>query len=348
MIMIYGQGMETLAIAFKHLRLLIYIYIGGKTEINEPLLVNRDDLKEYNGEPCKLVMQSWFGDYAGVFPLPWSDKITPIFLGFHLNKINGTRERFLKEKIYEKMIPYQPIGCRDRSTAEFLKSCGLDAYFSGCMTLTFDKREVEPQNGKIFAVDLTRKAYKNLPDFIKNEADTSITHFYYWNEYPVSKKGAFEFEQAAQNILNRYKNEAKLVITSKIHVAMPCLAMGIPVIFINEDVKNERFDVLQGLIPMYTPDEIDEIDWNPKVPEHIETIKKAIKENAVATILNSSDKKEKLETLKKITENLTPIRVSKEEKFLDKIFSFKRKGKHKILCIFGIKLKLKNKKCCKK
>ena len=274
------------------------IYRKAKIDVNEVLLLNRDDINSYNGEPCKLVMQAWFGDYAQVFPLPWSEKITPIFIGFHLNKINNTRERFIKEKIYCHMIPYQPIGCRDRSTADFLKKCGLDTYFSGCLTLTFDKREVEPRNGKIFIVDLTQKAFKKLPQKIKDIGDFSITHFYYWNEYPVTEKGAREFENTARKILERYKNEAKLVITSKIHVAMPCIAMGIPVIFINEDINNERFDVLRGIIPIYTPNTIKSINWNPK-PVNIDELKRSIIDNAIAMINNSPDKLEKLNLLKK-------------------------------------------------
>ena len=282
------------------------IYKKANIDIKQLLLVNRDDLKTYDGEACKLVMQSWFGDYAGIFPLPWSEKIIPIFLGFHLSKINNTRERFLREKIYENMVPYQPIGCRDRSTAEFLSTCGLKTYFSGCMTLTFDKRIQEPKNGKVFIVDLTTESYNNLPEHIKQMGDTSITHFYYWNEYPVTEKGAQEFEKTARNILDRYRHEARLVITSKIHVAMPCIAIGIPVIFINEDVNNERFDVLQGLLPIYKPSDMNLVNWNP-APINIDDLKKAIIENAIATILDTKDKNEKRNHLIAITDRLKPI-----------------------------------------
>ena len=275
----------------------------------ELLTVHRDDIGIYDGQPVKLVMQSWFGDYAGVFPLPWSSRITPVFIGFHLNTINETRQRFRRENIHEMMKPYQPIGCRDRNTRDFLIECGLDAYFSGCMTLTFDKRESSPVQGKIFIVDLTEKTKSAMPDELMAKADHSITHFYYWNEYPVTEKGAVEFEQEARHILKRYREEAALVITSKIHVAMPCVAMGIPVVFIHEEAdSNERFDVLQGILPLYTPDDIPYIDWDVQ-PVNIDELKQAIIRNAHAQITNSPKARQTREELDLITKKLNAISI---------------------------------------
>ena len=300
------------------------IYQKAGINVNDILLVNRDDLNIYDGEECQLVMNAWFGNYAGIFPLPWSDKVKPIFLGFHLNTINNSRQRFLKEKIFEKMMPYQPIGCRDRNTANFLKECGLNTYFSGCITLTFDKRKQEPENGKIFIIDLTKQAYENLPLEIKEKADMSITHFYYWNEYPVTVNGAKEFEQEARKILKRYEKEASLVITSKIHVAMPYIAMGIPVIFINEDIANERFDVLRGLIPMYETKHMHFVDWNPK-PANIESLKAAIINNAISAI-KGQDQTKSIEKLNNITSSLIPI------DYLPKNTFFQTSKKGNFLC----------------
>ncbi len=273
-------------------------------------LINRDDIRTYRGgggTRYVLPMQAWFADYAGVFPLPWSDEIEPVFIGFHLNTIHHTRERFIREKIHEKMKAFEPIGCRDRSTCDFLRSLGVNAYFSGCMTLTFDKREKEPVNGKIFLVDPTRKTLKKLPHWIREQADTSITHFYYWNQYPVTLQGAQDFENEARHILQRYKNEARLVITSKIHAAMPCVAMGIPVIFIHEEADNVRFDVLDGILPRYTPKDMPFIDWNPKAAD-ISELKQALIANALDRLLQKEDK-QAIETLNRLTARLKPIKA---------------------------------------
>ncbi len=269
------------------------------------LRVNRDELPAYDGEKCKLIMQSWFGYTNGTFPLPWSDKITPIFLGFHISSGNHGREHFINANVQEKMKPFQPIGCRDRNTRDFLRGFGLDAYFSGCMTLTLDKREVEPENGKIFIVDLNKRTLKHLPKRIRKRGDFSITHLYKFNKYPISESDAEIFENKAREILNRYKNEAKLVITSRIHVAMPCVAMGIPVVFITDRPYDERFDVLRGILPVYSYHDMMWVNWNPTAVD-ITELKQAIIDNAIAQITGKGaiESRRKLEG---ITGSLKPI-----------------------------------------
>ena len=325
------------------------------------LKINRDEIPFYNGDKCILPMQAWFGNYAGTFPLPWSSQIEPVFIGFHLNKGWQTRERFLREKIQERMEPFQPIGCRDRNTRDFLISLGLDAYFSGCMTLTFPKRESNPENGKIFVVDITDTTKNILPEHIKQQADYSITHFYYYNQYPVTEEGALLFENQARKILARYKNEAKLVITSKIHCAMPCIAMGIPVIFIHEENNvNERFDVLKGIVPLYSPYEPYEIDWNPAAV-NIDDLKIAIKENAFFRIskaaekfglplnktYNSSDEKQIRDNMETITNKLISQVEVKKFKTVNEI---KKKCPFKkffisLIPFTKLRRKLRNKYC---
>jgi hypothetical protein len=64
---------------------------------------------------------------------------------------------------------------------------------------------------------------------------------------------------------------------------MPCAAMGIPVIFITDAPLNERFDVLQGILPIYHYRRVKYIDWNPK-PADIDNLKNAITANAIDRI----------------------------------------------------------------
>lgn len=282
----------------------IYHRAGIKPE--DLLLINRDDLPEYDGPAAKLVMQGWFGNTSGTFPLPWSEKITPIFLGFHISENNNSREMFLEKKIQANFANLTSIGCRDRNTMRFLQGFGLDAYFSSCLTLTFDEREKEPENGKIFVVDLQPKTMQKLPEKIRKIADFSITHLYKFPKYPITAKDAAEFEDAARKILQRYKDEAKLVITSRIHVAMPCIAMGIPVVFISDHVSDSRFDVLSGIIPVYSYKDMKYVKWNPKAPK-ITKLKTAIINNAIAQITNTNTQ-EARKALFKITKKMYPIR----------------------------------------
>ncbi|HEY0092602.1 MAG TPA: polysaccharide pyruvyl transferase family protein, partial [Flavobacterium sp.] len=79
---------------------------------------------------------------------------------------------------------------------------------------------------------------------------------------PSAKKYSHEEKFAmAEDLLNKYAR-AKLVITSRIHCALPCLAMGTPVIFVNgfdSFVDSCRFD---GILDLF-----NRIDVNTKTGE---------------------------------------------------------------------------------
>ena len=55
----------------------------------------------------------------------------------------------------------------------------------------------------------------------------------------------------AQNLLDRIA-QAKLVITSRLHTAMPCLAFDTPVIFLHNDLNDVRFTGLLKFLKAYT------------------------------------------------------------------------------------------------
>lgn len=287
-----------------------------KAGIGNVGIVNRDEVSGYDGCRTKLVMQGWFADYAGVRHFPLSANITPVFIGFHLNVIKRTRERFIINGYAESLKPYQPVGCRDRDTAGFLRRIGVDAYFSGCMTLTFDKRKSPPSDGgKVFIVDLDKKSLSKVPEDILKRADSSVSHKYFFKKHPISREEADDFENRARLILERYKNEASLVITSKIHVAMPCIAMGIPVVFISDDVYNERFDVLKGIIPLYSYKDAKYVDWNPQAAD-IGELKNAIIENAIAQIRGTASNGKTVEKLNAITSKLEYIPTTTRVRWL--------------------------------
>lgn len=298
---------------------------------SQPLsLVVRDKLWAYDGEPCILPMQGWFGERHGIFHLPWPEMIRPVFIGFHLNSGRAMRERFKKDGLREKMLNYAPIGCRDRSTAQFLGSLGVEAYFSGCMTLTFDKRTIEPKDGgQVFIVDLDESAIKKLPKEIIRRARFDITHDYLFSGPDVTIEEAMVFEEKARKILDIYRREAGLVITKRIHVAMPCIAMGIPVIFINRHPNNIRFDVLQGIVPVYSINEMRFIDWNPK-PVDIDELKRSMLDNAKTQLRWAANNRSGLDrsavsALSRHTDSLRPlcfnVAMRRRRRFFDAIAS---------------------------
>jgi hypothetical protein len=122
-------------------------FLGNKADI----YLNREQLNQYTGEQVALIMNGWFTHHPKNWP-PSKD-ILPFFISFHLNVL--AQEHFLNTpQIVEYLKQYAPIGCRDRKTAEVLNAKGIEAYFSGCLTLTLGETYANPQKErKVYFVD---------------------------------------------------------------------------------------------------------------------------------------------------------------------------------------------------
>ncbi|APY12399.1 hypothetical protein BWZ22_14720 [Seonamhaeicola sp. S2-3] len=249
------------------------------------MLLNRERLADYKGEKIKLIMNGWFTH--NIHNWVPSEDIDPIFVSFHMN--NTAAPSMLNDKGIAYLKKHQPIGCRDQFTADTLKAKGIDAFFTGCLTLTLDSYKVDdsertdniyivdplysyPRPEKIFynlkatvrnilngsAFQLSKKN-KHLKKFID---DNLLNSAEFINQEPPSNTYTDEQKfEMAETLLKKYAR-AKLVITSRIHCALPCLALGTPVIFINgfdSFVDSCRFD---GILELF-----NRIDINSKTGE---------------------------------------------------------------------------------
>lgn len=198
---------------------------------------NRDTLRYAEAaEPHLTIMQGWFAQvpYAS---FPPSQAILPVFYGFHISIKKSThRHTFMSPEAVAYFNKHAPIGCRDRYTAEMLQKVGVDAFYSKCLTLTFPKRKTTPKHPKIFLVDAPEFI---LPKSMRKEV-IEIEHRFDLNLEDEEKR------QIAGRILEMYREEAGLVITGRLHCALPCTAMGIPVIYVG-DRKSYRTSILKDV-----------------------------------------------------------------------------------------------------
>lgn len=239
--------------------------------------VQAEESHEYSGEPVKLIMNGWFMHKPENWPP--AKQIVPLIISFHINPANG--ERMLSEKgigyFKEYVKKYGPVGARDKDTERLLKSKGIDAYFSGCLTLTLGKTyKHNPTSKNVCFVDpyyevsysrvaklsylftlishwktiskISNKLYKST------SRDKLLKTVSFYQTYSrVFEKEILEnaeyikhvliestlgneeakFEYAG-NLLSKYA-DSRLVVTSRIHAALPCIAIGTPVIFIIAD-----------------------------------------------------------------------------------------------------------------
>nr|WP_294941937.1 polysaccharide pyruvyl transferase family protein [uncultured Mucilaginibacter sp.] len=242
---------------------------------------DREELNTYDGDDVKMIMNGWYMHEPANWPP--SDKIDPLYVAMHINPtaIEGmTNEASLAH--YKK---HEPIGCRDMATYELLKSKGIDAYFSACLTLTLGKTyKRDSITDDIYIIDplfhyltlaetiaapkklanrlLSGRFFKELS--LKNNVLKSVftSELLQKAKYVTQMVPIVNTEQSfktADEYLKMLAN-AKFVVTSRIHCALPCLAMGTPVVFLNGGFggKGGRFDSrFGGLIDLFNRVDID-------------------------------------------------------------------------------------------
>lgn len=112
--------------------------------------VNRENLSGYCGEECKVIMNGWYMHDPTKWPP--NNQVKPLFVALHINKLAS--EKMLDAKGVDYFRKFEPIGCRDYHTLELLQKHGINAYFSGCMTLTLGHKYKSTSNsGKVYFVD---------------------------------------------------------------------------------------------------------------------------------------------------------------------------------------------------
>jgi polysaccharide pyruvyl transferase WcaK-like protein len=72
----------------------------------------------------------------------------------------------------------------------------------------------------------------------------------------------------AQEMLDAYA-QAKMVVTTRLHCALPCLAFGTPVLFVTDNPKDPRFEGMLELMRHCSGRELHKetlIDWHHPTP----------------------------------------------------------------------------------
>lgn len=256
-----GDWIQSLAVQ----RLVESLGSGG----GEIVKIDRDSLPAYQGPPVRLIMNACFLEHC--FPIP--PQVEPVFIGFQ----TSSRDLILEYLDYFKA--HQPIGCRDTSTRNLFREQGVDAYLTGCLTMTLPLREEHPTVPKTFFVG--GEGPGKMPKSLKRQTPAHIakTSVYQHQResvtsFPLDDKDARKATELAAGLLETYRQEASLVVTPLLHAAGPSLAMGIPVILARKD-ERDRFTAINRLLPVYTPGDFGAIDWDPACPG-IEMLKQCL------------------------------------------------------------------------
>lgn len=253
------------------------------------IFLNREELNLYNDEDCKLILNGWFLHETSNWPP--SDKINPLFVSFHLNSLAynilerkevidymrnhepiGCRDRTTQFRLMNYGIDSYYSGCLTLTLSEKYIANNKERegiyfvephYDRKCSTI-FDILFELIGNFNVIN-QITKKKYKHISvrnllkvsSFVNQyksifsiEALISATYI----QHQLSSVD-YSFEEdrfsLAEKLIREYAN-AKLVVTSKIHCALPCLSLETPVIYIDDLKKSESSSCrLDGLIELF-------------------------------------------------------------------------------------------------
>ena len=178
---------------------------------------------------------AWWGRTYGSFTLPPSSSLRLLLVAVHINQWNLVKPKAASDFLKKAA----PIGARDTRTLSKLKDMGVSTYFSGCLTLTWNPNirnqsptprtqvvVVDTSSGKQGVSTLVPEAYLNNSLEYSNHLGSVTRPSFHW-----------PFQFAYGSLLTIA--QARVVVTSRIHVALPAVGLGTPVIFAEEEGNSE-------------------------------------------------------------------------------------------------------------
>lgn len=261
-------------------------------------LMNRDYISRYKPPKyTKVIFNGWYMEKPENWPPDLN--VIPLFISFHISPNNV--EKFLNSVSISYLKRHSPIGCRDLFTKSLLESYGIDAYFSGCLTLTLGYRfdYLKKEGNYYLIVDIDPIAFDALPKEVKENSlrvtQQNPTGSFY--RKILLRLASSKIKQLVPSSVRKFissrllytvpfvsKDEwyikrlkvalerlkqiaaAKVVITSRLHIALPALAFNKPVVFINKNLSDPRFTGLLDFLNAYDLETFinnaKEIDWD--------------------------------------------------------------------------------------
>jgi hypothetical protein len=224
-------------------------------------LIIRERISKAKVAPgTRVIMSGWYMHNTRFWP-PHRD-IVPLYVSFHARP---PRSRRFAETFCDNVLglgssngcvdpsfkghydTFGPIGCRDEATSRAFKAIGVDAFFSGCLTLTIPRKEI-PRSDTIVFVDpfgpfphncFNPMLWMSLPRELRHHSER-FTHLYLGRN--IEKR-----MDRVESALRLYE-QSGLVITSRLHVALPCVALKTPFIFISNNHRCYRLEGFERVI----------------------------------------------------------------------------------------------------
>jgi lipopolysaccharide biosynthesis glycosyltransferase len=173
------------------------------------------------------------------YDFPYHPNLRPLYLSFHVNRLE-----MLSEAALEELRRHGPVGCRDWTTVFLLLSAGIDAFFSGCVSLTVDalfptRAEAYRGGGPVGLID--------VPPHAAGGARRVRSYSHQADAYAIMPLA--DGLRAADAALKGYQRELDRAVTNRLHAYLPLTALGVPVDFRPGRKGDVRFAGLTALRP---------------------------------------------------------------------------------------------------
>lgn len=247
------------------------IYFRGTSNIGDDILsyagkrfypqidyyINRESLDQFapkEREYVATIANGWYLHYSYTFqPSPY---LLPLFIGTHFSRDQMIHNdwSYIDDSVVRYLKEHGPIGCRDRHTVEMLAQKQVPGYFSGCLTMTIPKFSDVTPNHQTVLVDVPDNVSAYIRQLLPQRNITEKTHRL------TKEEVGWEWPEREERVIRYLKlyQGADLVVTTRLHCAIPCLALGTPVIFIasyNDDY-HIRIESFAEYLPHYSAADI--------------------------------------------------------------------------------------------
>ena len=254
-------------------------------------IIDREEINSFNSEhKVKGILNGWFLYNNINWPPAKGLDLLPISLHIATNFYKNEYEKTLFEYRTKKYFKnFTSVGCRDVNTSNYLSQLSINNYVSNCLTLTIDKFNIETSKEKyICAVDLTPDEYEKLRN-MTNIKIKKMTH-----DFRGKNLDLLSFDERMRQVedfLKIYQNAA-CVVTTRYHVAMPCVALETPVILIPSQFEPSRYDGLKNIVYIISKEDFLSTNFfydfnNPKKNKNPYVLKKKLEKKCYDFINNS-------------------------------------------------------------
>jgi len=211
--------------------------------------LERDDLGSFAGnEPVAAVVNGWYCFTPENWPP--APAIVPLLTSIHISATVGEgpaalsgRDVMLREPSLSYLRRHGPVGARDLETQQLLEAHGVESYFAGCLSLTLEPAGL-PRGPQVVLNEVPPEAR----DYIRGRTERPIVETVHIDKSTPFGKPRFA---QARALLETYER-AHCVVTTRLHCALPCLALGTPVVLLDVAPDRGRFAGLQDYLRHHT------------------------------------------------------------------------------------------------